>query len=157
MAGKERSQTPVSIISAISSSSEEEVPCHHSADSYHVINEALIEPKVKISSQEIPKVDPTILTEIEDQANSAAKSLAWMTKYLMQKLSEMSNVTIQTTETYGSAVQNASQQAEENIHMMYGLMAKCEELNRKMKPVYEIQSQVQDIKQKLEILEAACK
>eukprot|EP00112_Aurelia_sp_Birch-Aquarium-sp1_P014389 Seg3103.4 transcript_id=Seg3103.4/GoldUCD/mRNA.D3Y31 product="BLOC-1-related complex subunit 6" protein_id=Seg3103.4/GoldUCD/D3Y31 len=157
MAGKERSQTPISITSAISSSSEEEVPCHHTTDSYHVINEAIVESKVKISSQDIPKVDPTILAEIEDQANSAAKSLAWMTKYLMHKLSEMSNVTIQTTETYGSAVQNASNQAEENIRMMYGLMAKCEELNRKMKPVYEIQSQVQDIKQTLEILEAACK
>lgn len=157
MAGKERSQTPISITSAISSSSEEEVTCHHTTDSYHVINEATVESKVKISSQDIPKVDPTILAEIEDQANSAAKSLAWMTKYLMHKLSEMSNVTIQTTETYSSAVQNASNQAEENIRMMYGLMAKCEELNRKMKPVYEIQSQVQDIKQTLEILEAACK
>ena len=155
MAGKERSQTPISI-SATSSSSEEE-SLTSLQDFCHIINESLVDGTEKKYSQSLPKIDATVINDLEEQAKLAAGSLAWMTKHLTCKLSEMSKVTVQTSHVYAEAVQRASCFADGNIRLMYTLMAKCEELNQKMKPVYEIQSQVEDIKQKLDMLEAAFK
>lgn len=151
MAAKERPQTPLSI-SATSSSSEEESPVRFN-DFCHITSETVNDETKKIYSQKMPKIDPTVLTDLEEQAKLAAGSLAWMTKHLMDKLAEMSAVTVQSSNIYAEAVQKASCNADENIRQMYVLMAKCEELNQKMKPVYELQSQVEDIKQKLDILE----
>ena len=152
MAG--RSQTPISI-SATSSSSEEEsvTPLTY----FHHANEMTFDDTEKKSSQKIPKIDPSVMSDLEEQARVAAESLAWMTKHLMTKLAEMSEVTVQTSHVYAEAVQNTSYNAEENIKLMYALMAKCQELNHKMKPVYEIQKQVEDIKHQLDILESAFK
>ena len=154
MANKERSQTPMSI-SATSSSSEESLAPFQ--DFCHIINDSSVEDSHKKYSQNLPKIDPSVINDLEEQAKLAAGSLTWMTKYLMTKLAEMSQVTVQTSHIYAEAVQKASCNAEDNIRLMYALMAKCEELNQKMKPVYEIQNQVEDIKHQLSILESAFK
>jgi len=154
MASKERPQTPISI-SATSSSSEEESVTAVPYSSYP--KEEVPAVAERRLSQNLPKIDPTVIHDLEDQARLAAGSLTRMTKYLMVRLAEMSEVTVQTSHVYAEAVQNASCSAEENIRLTYALMAKCEELNQKMKPVYEIQHQVEDIKQQLDILESAFK
>ena len=153
--GKGRPETPISISATSSSSEEDSVAINEGC--YQILHQPAHKQVSRSNSSQLPSIDPFILTELEEQATGAAKSLAWMTKYLVHKLSEMSVTTEQTAKTYSEAVQKASGQADDNIRMMYGLMAKCEELNRKMKPVYEIQSQVEIIKKKLDILESICK
>ncbi len=148
--------TPTSI-SATSSSSEDEATLLP-LDSYDVIKRAqnpIDNPRSKDVLQ-IPKIDPTAILEIEEQAKIAARSLGEMTTFLSEELHEMSSVSAQSIELYSEAVRKAASSVESNIRVMYGLMAKCEELNRKMKPVQNIQTQVQDILKQLEELESAC-
>ena len=40
---------------------------------------------------------------------------------------------------------------------MYTLMARCEELDRSMKPIHTLAAQIHDIKRTLDALEAICK
>ena len=40
---------------------------------------------------------------------------------------------------------------------MYTLMARCEELDRSMKPIHTLSAQIHDIKRTLDALEAICK
>ena len=154
MAGRERSQTPMSI-SATSSSSEEE-SFQTFQHFFHADEERHDNPEDR-STYRLPKIDPSVLSDLEEQSKVAAGSLAQMTKYLITKLAEMSKVTVETSHVYAEAVQKASCSAEENIKLMYALMAKCQELNQNMKPVYEIQHQVDGIKHQLDILESAFK
>eukprot|EP00794_Sanderia_malayensis_P003068 gene3068-3532_t len=152
---REECTTPVSVISATSSSSEDEAALLP-LDSYHVIKRTLIDKPRQKQAIQIPKIDPTAIIEIEEQAKLAANSLAEMTDFLSKQLYEMSKISSQTIGLYGEAVDRTASSVESNIHVMYGLMAKCEELNRKMKPVYDIQAQIQTISQQLNEPEAAC-
>ena len=48
-------------------------------------------------------------------------------------------------------------QVDGNIKAMYQLMAKVEEVNKKMVPAYKLGEQMKDIKRLLEMYEAALK
>ena len=149
-----QSQTPISMTS---SSSEEEVSLP-SLNSYDIVKQRANQKSApRVHTNNIPEIDPTILSELEEQARIAARSLSKMTNRLTAELSDMTSVTKETVNLYETAVEDLGLSVDSNIRTMYGLMAKCEELNRKMKPVYEIEAQVQDIKTQLEILESLCK
>merc|ERR1712227_890765 len=97
----------------------------------------------------IPPIDPTIISELEEQAKTGSKSVEKMVKYLGNELSKVTTITEETVNTYDVAVQHVHSEVETNIRSMYALMAKCEELDEKMKPVTELAKQVQEINESL--------
>ena len=105
----------------------------------------------------IPPIDPSILSEIEEHAKTGSKSVEKMMNYLGEELAKVTKVTEGTVETYDVAVQHVHSAVESNIHSMYALMAKCEELDEKMKPVVALAEQVRNINASLDELEQLCK
>lgn len=136
-----RSHSPISYVS---SSSEEE------HENKNLVNETL-------QNTKIPPVDPLVLTDLEEQAKYTSKSLSKLMAYLTKHLSDISNVTNETVSIYDQTIQHTQAEVEKNIHAMYGLISKCEELDRKMKPVTELANQVSYLNRMLDEFEHLCK
>ena len=62
-----------------------------------------------------------------------------------------------TVDTYKEGVVKTCDQVDGNIKAMYQLMAKVEEVNKRMQPAYKLGEQLKDIKRLLEMYEAAAK
>ena len=105
----------------------------------------------------ITPVDPSVLREIEDQAKIASKSIDKMMTFLTKELGKGTNTTLEIVSVYDGAINHVHSEVEQNIKAMYGLIAKCEELDRKMKPLNELADQVRTIRETLDHLENACK
>lgn len=105
----------------------------------------------------IAPVDPSVLREIEEQAKVASKSIDKMMTFLTKELGKSTNTTLEIVSVYDSAINRVHNEVEQNIKAMYGLIAKCEELDRKMKPLNELAGQVRTIRETLDHLENACK
>lgn len=105
----------------------------------------------------IPPIDPAIISELEEQAKAGSKSVEKMMSYLGNELTKVTKVTEETVNTYDVAVQHVHSEVETNIHSMYALIAKCEELDRKMEPVTDLAKQVRSINEVLDNLEQLCK
>ena len=132
-----RSSSPVSYIS---SSSEDD---------------SINDTKIKEKHTFLP-VDPSVLKDLEEQAKIAGRSIDKMMKYLAKHLEDSSKITQDTASIYRESVRNVQKEVENNIRLMYSLVAKCEELDQKMKPVTELAKQVSDIKESLDALEQFC-
>ena len=113
--------------------------------------------KSEVSRTRIPPVDPSIISELEEQNKYTTKSVEIMLNYLSKTLNEVTAVAEETVQVYDGTVEHVHLEVEKNIHLMYGLIAKCEELDRKMKPVTELANQVHHIKESLDALEQLCK
>ena len=132
-----RSSSPVSYIS---SSSEDDF---------------ISDTKIKEKHTFLP-VDPSVLKDLEEQAKIASKSVDKLMKYLAKHLQHSTKITQDTASIYRESVRNVQKEVENNIRLMYSLVAKCEELDQKMKPVTELAKQVSDIKESLDALEQFC-
>lgn len=109
----------------------------------------------KVQHKLLP-VDPLVLNDLEEQAKTASRSIEKMMKYLSTRLQDNTKVTQETVQIYSESVKNVQKEVEHNIRLMYSLVAKCEELDRKMKPINELAAQVNDIKESLDLLEKLC-
>lgn len=139
-----RSNSPSSYVS---SSSE---------DDQYGINESKNNTEGIKQRSKIPQVDPSVLTELEEQARYTSRSLSNLMSYLVKELKEITNATKETVCVYDKTIEHTQREVEKNIRSMYGLIAKCEELDHKMKPVNELASQVHDLNEMLSQLEEIC-
>ncbi|XP_065676024.1 BLOC-1-related complex subunit 6-like [Hydra vulgaris] len=101
----------------------------------------------------LPTVDPTVIKELEEQAKHTQVNLEKMILFLSNELRNITKISLESVETYCNTISNTHTEVESSIRSMYGLIAKCEELDQKMKPVAELALQVQNIKQSVDILE----
>jgi len=129
--------------SYVSSSSEDEIS----------LNNARFVEASSSSKTVISPVDPSVLFEIEDQAKNASKSVNKLMKFLAKELQSGTQATENIVSVYDGAIDHVHGEVEQNIKAMYGLIAKCEELDRKMKPVTELARQVRTIRETLDLLE----
>lgn len=104
----------------------------------------------------ITPVDPSVLKDVEEQAKIASRSIGKMMSFLTKELGKGTNTTLDIVSVYDGAINNVHSEVEQNIKAMYGLIAKCEELDRKMKPLNELATQVRTIRETLDLLEDAC-
>uniref|UniRef100_A0A7M5XG38 BLOC-1-related complex subunit 6 C-terminal helix domain-containing protein n=1 Tax=Clytia hemisphaerica TaxID=252671 RepID=A0A7M5XG38_9CNID len=142
---KPRSSSPVSYIS---SSSEDDIQLND--------KNTPTQAQQTLKSQ-ITSVDPMVLPEIEEQAKIASKSIDRLMKFLSKELTEGTKATTDIVSVYDGTIDHVHSEVEQNIKAMYGLIAKCEELDRKMKPINELASQVRNIRETLDQLENICK
>ena len=142
---KPRSSSPVSYVS---SSSEDDI---------HFNDKSISSPKQQTLKSQITSVDPMVLPEIEEQAKIASRSIDKLMKFLAKELTEGTKATVDIVSIYDGTIDHVHSEVEQNIKAMYGLIAKCEELDRKMKPISEIAAQVRCIRETLDQLESVCK
>ena len=139
MSNEARSGSPTSYVS---SSSEDDFNIGH---------------RQKDLRSRITPVDPSVLRDIEEQAKIASKSIDKMMTFLTKELGKGTNTTLEIVSVYDGAINHVHSEVEQNIKAMYGLIAKCEELDRKMNPLNELAGQVRTIRETLDQLENACK
>ena len=145
-----RSRSPASYIS---SSSEDDISLNGSRNETSKSTKKV--PYSKLKAQ-ISQVDPSVLNEIEDQAKTAAKSIEKLMGFLGKELHNGTKATENIVNVYDGAIDHVYNEVEGNIKAMYTLIAKCEELDRKMKPITELAQQVKEIRETLDALEMVC-
>lgn len=106
---------------------------------------------------EIPPIDPGALQDIERKAKEVASNLDHLLHTLNNSLKSMSVIGVQSVDNYKTAVENTEVIVDASIKSMYTLIAKCEELNSYMGPLYSMSAQIKDIKTTLDIFESVCK
>ncbi|KAL0279565.1 UNVERIFIED_CONTAM: hypothetical protein PYX00_001095 [Menopon gallinae] len=103
----------------------------------------------------IPPLDATVLNALEADARKVATAVDSLTENLAGLLHSVSALTVDCLETYRDAVCNTCDAVDSNIKSMYQLMAKCEELSKTMRPVYQLAEQIKEIKRLLDLYENA--
>lgn len=106
---------------------------------------------------EIPPIDHGALNDLESRAKDVASNLDHLLGTLAASLKSMSVISVQSVDTYNTSIQNVEDTVDVSIKNMYTLIAKCEELNSHMGPVYTMAAQIKDIKRTLDVFESVCK
>ncbi|KAG8198726.1 hypothetical protein JTE90_023493 [Oedothorax gibbosus] len=107
----------------------------------------------KQALQPIHIIDPTVITDLEAHAKKVATCVDTMLENLSGTLQSISSLTVDCMETYENSVCKTCDAVDLNIKAVYQLMAKCEELNNSMGPLYCLSSDIKYIKMMLEQLE----
>ncbi|ELT89444.1 hypothetical protein CAPTEDRAFT_167972 [Capitella teleta] len=94
------------------------------------------------SPDDIPPIDPRALMDLEVLAEKTSMSLQHMMSTLASDLHKMSSLTHACLGAYSEGVDNTCDAVDSSIKSMYALMAKCEELNSSLRPIYGLQEQM---------------
>ena len=106
---------------------------------------------------EIPPIDPGALHDLESRANDVASNLDHLLGTLAASLKSMSVIGVQSADAYRTSLENLEETVDLSIKSMYTLIARCEELNSHMGPLYTIAAQIKEIKRTLDTFESMCK
>ncbi|ELU01050.1 hypothetical protein CAPTEDRAFT_212084 [Capitella teleta] len=91
--------------------------------------------------------------DLEVLAEKTSMSLQHMMSTLASDLHKMSSLTHACLGAYSEGVDNTCDAVDSSIKSMYALMAKCEELNSSLRPIYGLQEQIKGIKRLLDMFE----
>lgn len=106
------------------------------------------------SPDDIPPIDANAIMELEAHARRVADSVDLMMGNLRSNLHKMSAITVGCLDAYKTSVDVTCDSVDSSIKSMYALMAKCEELNNNMGPVYRLGDQIKEIKRLLDRFES---
>ncbi|XP_033744876.1 uncharacterized protein DDB_G0284127-like [Pecten maximus] len=106
------------------------------------------------SPDDIPPIDASAIMELEAHARRVADSVDLMMGNLRSNLHKMSAITVGCLDAYKTSVDVTCDSVDSSIKAMYALMAKCEELNNNMGPVYRLGDQIKEIKRLLDRFES---
>ncbi|XP_021371044.1 uncharacterized protein DDB_G0284127-like [Mizuhopecten yessoensis] len=106
------------------------------------------------SPDDIPPIDASAILELEAHARRVADSVDLMMGNLRSNLHKMSAITVGCLDAYKTSVDVTCDSVDSSIKAMYALMAKCEELNNNMGPVYRLGDQIKEIKRLLDRFES---
>jgi len=95
-----------------------------------------------------------VINEIELEAKRLASSIDTLTENLTGILHSLSSMTVDCVFTMSDGVTQLCDTADASIKVMYQVMAKCEELNKSVAPIYKLHQQVKDTKRLLDKVEA---
>ena len=104
--------------------------------------------------KKLDPLDPSAIEDIEKHAKYLAACVDAMVENLSGVLHSASGLTVETLETYRDGVCKTCDEVDNNIKSMYQLMAKVEELNKSMTPVYKVNDQIKELKHLLDIYES---
>lgn len=106
------------------------------------------------SPEDIPPIDPRAVLDLEINARRVAENLDFMMSNMKGSLNKMSALTVNCVGAYKTGIDNTCDSVDGAIKSMYALMAKCEELSKNMKPIYQLADQIKEIKRLLDLFEA---
>jgi len=96
----------------------------------------------------------TVINDIELEAKKLASSIDTLTENLTGVLHSLSSMTVDCTFVACDGVSQLTSSADASIKVMYQVFAKCEELNKAVRPLYSIHQQLKDTKRLLDKVEA---
>ncbi|KAM9829996.1 BLOC-1 related complex subunit 6 [Syngnathus typhle] len=106
---------------------------------------------------DIPPIDPSVLVDLQKHTQEVARSVEVMMRSLNGTIQNMTALSVGYIQTYRDSVDSLGESVDMSIKGMYTLMARCEELDRSMRPIGILAAQIRDIKRTLDALEAICK
>jgi len=95
-----------------------------------------------------------IINEVEVEAKKLASSVDSLTENLTGILHSISSMTVDCTFVASDGVTQLCDTADASIKVMYQVMAKSEELNKAVQPVYRLHQQIKETKRLLDRVEA---
>ncbi|XP_077982197.1 uncharacterized protein LOC144437184 isoform X1 [Glandiceps talaboti] len=145
------------MVSFIADNLEEKIRQSFSSQKYSDLSKKVVQQKSPQDASAIPKIDPTALDDLEKQARKVADNLDLMLGNLKGTLHNMSAISVGYIQTHRDAVDRMGESVDNSVKSMYSLIAKCEELNKNMQPVYQLSRQIKEIKRRLDLLETQFK
>ncbi|XP_048350574.1 BLOC-1-related complex subunit 6 [Sphaerodactylus townsendi] len=109
------------------------------------------------SSCLIPAVDPQAVQDLAALAVQVAAQVDELLRDMHGRLQAATALSVGCIQTYRDGVESLGEAADTSIRSMYTLMARCEELDRELKPVPDLARRIRDLKRLLERLEGLCK
>ncbi|OXA63337.1 BLOC-1-related complex subunit 6 [Folsomia candida] len=95
-----------------------------------------------------------MVNEMEMEAKKLAQSVDTLTENLTGILHSLSSMTVDCVFTASDGVSQLCDTADASIKVMYQVMAKCEELNKAVQPLYQVNQQIKETKRLLDKVEA---
>ncbi|XP_075417018.1 BLOC-1-related complex subunit 6 [Tenrec ecaudatus] len=105
----------------------------------------------------IPPIDPDVLQDLERLSRELGGRVDRLLRGLGGAVQELTALSVGCIQTYRDAVDSLGEAVDMSIKGMYTLLARCEELERALRPVQGLARQIRDIRRTLEVLEALCK
>lgn len=99
------------------------------------------------------QLDVKLLQQMEQQTRLMNASLGDMMCHISSSTHALSKLTVECTNSYENCLNKTCEAVDGNIRSMYYLMSKVEELNRAMKPIDQITTDVQEVKRLLDLFE----
>ncbi|CAG0891850.1 unnamed protein product [Cyprideis torosa] len=104
-------------------------------------------------SDEIASLDPTVLLDLESQARSIAVTVNAAIEDLTTSLHQSSEITAEGLSIYKDAVAKTCDSVDATIKSMYRLMAKTEEVSKKMTAVHQLAQQIKEVRRILDLFD----
>lgn len=118
---------------------------------------AMNEGQGKTNSCDIPPVDAEAVKVLETKAKELESNLNRMMHNLKKNMNGICSSSVQHAECYRECVKNIGNLTDTSTKAMANLIAKCEEMNRSMEPLYSMGEQLKMLKLLLDQFEERCK
>jgi hypothetical protein len=106
-----------------------------------------------MENKEIPKVDQNALDDIKKEADKLAEEFYLLNKDLQFKLNKISAISVCCTQTYKDELDKFCQIVDDDILLHENIIEKAKDLSASMKPIYQLQAKISQIKRLVDCLE----
>ena len=107
-----------------------------------------------VATVNIPSVDQSALSDINKEADGLAKEFFQLNKDMNEILNKISAASVCYLQTYDDSVENLSSSIVKSVELQEKLIMKARTLSSEMKPVYELQSKINNLKRSVDLLDS---
>ncbi|KAK2702006.1 hypothetical protein QYM36_019392 [Artemia franciscana] len=132
---------------------EEKIRMSSPSDEIPTAHQAFLRPSPRVMETSMSQT-VEFLNKIEGDARRVASAVDSLMEQLGTTLHQISAVTSESLDVYKDSVCKACDLMDSNIKNMYQLIAKCEEANQAMVPIYKYVESVKETKKLVDLLES---
>ena len=108
----------------------------------------------QLSSSLPPQLDSNVLSDLEIEAQYLAANVDNLTENLANLLHSISSITADNVEVYKNSVTKLTDTIDTNIKSMYSVIAKSEEISKKIHKAEQMASRIREIRRLVDMFEA---
>lgn len=98
--------------------------------------------------------DDQFLQNIEQSALECSQNFSLLMTNLRESLHFVSHNSVEYMQLYKTATDRMSEQVQQSVLVMHGLIVKCQQLDNDFKKIQELQKQIREIRQMIDVFEA---